>query len=73
MAGYFIGSAIPDPKTFGLDAIFPAILIALTFNALKNKSTRKAAFAGSTLALMTTPFLASGLPIPDFAFWLNMG
>ena len=44
------------PKTFGLDAIFPAILIALTFNALKNKSTRKAAFAGSTLALMTTPF-----------------
>lgn len=30
-AGYFIGSAIPDPKTFGLDAIFPAILIALTF------------------------------------------
>ncbi|EPQ0245724.1 AzlC family ABC transporter permease, partial [Acinetobacter baumannii] len=29
----------------------------------KNKVTRKAAFAGSTLALITTPFLASGLPI----------
>ncbi len=40
-AGYFIGSAIPDPKTFGLDAIFPAILIALTFSALKNKVTQK--------------------------------
>ena len=54
---YFIGSAIPDPKTFGLDAIFPAILIvALTFSALKNKVTQKAVFAGSTLALITTPF-----------------
>ncbi|MBJ9935619.1 AzlC family ABC transporter permease [Acinetobacter pittii] len=72
-AGYFIGSAIPDPKTFGLDAIFPAILIALTFSALKNKVTRKAAFAGSTLALITTPFLASGLPILISLFGLIFG
>ena len=72
-AGYFIGSAIPDPKTFGLDAIFPAILIALTFSALKNKVTRKAAFAGSTLALITTSFLAAGLPILISLFGLIWG
>ena len=34
----------------GLDAMFPAIILALSLPALKNKLTRKAAIIGSVIA-----------------------
>lgn len=62
-AGALVGQAIGDPMAFGLDAAFPAALLALTLPALKDVKTRQAAGLGALIALATTPFLPPGLPI----------
>jgi predicted branched-subunit amino acid permease len=48
---------------FGLDAAFPAVLLALLLPSLRDKSTRTAALAGAVVALAVTPFLPAGLPV----------
>lgn len=63
LIGALVGQAIGDPMTFGLDAAFPAALLALTLPALKDKSTRNAALTGGAIALATTPFLPAGVPV----------
>ncbi|GAA2605136.1 AzlC family ABC transporter permease [Dactylosporangium fulvum] len=61
--GAVAGSALGDPATFGIDAAFPAALLALTLPSLKDKVAVKVALAGAALALLTTPFLPAGLPV----------
>ncbi len=63
LLGALAGQAIGDPMTFGLDAAFPAALLALTLPALKDSATRNAALAGAAIALAATPFLPAGLPV----------
>ncbi|MFI5778738.1 AzlC family ABC transporter permease [Nocardia sp. NPDC051570] len=63
LLGVAIGSAVPDPSRFGLDAVFPALLLALAVPALRDKRTRRAVLLGSAIAAITTPFLAGGLPV----------
>lgn len=63
VAGALAGQAIGDPATFGLDAAFPAALLALTLPALKDAATRNAALTGAAIALAATPFLPPGLPV----------
>ncbi|ATL66448.1 AzlC family ABC transporter permease [Nocardia terpenica] len=63
LCGVAIGAAVPDPNRFGLDAVFPAVLLALALPALRNPRTRRAALAGAAVAAATTPFLAAGLPV----------
>ncbi|SES03782.1 4-azaleucine resistance probable transporter AzlC [Lentzea xinjiangensis] len=63
LAGALAGQAIGDPMTFGLDAAFPAALLALTLPALKDAATRNAALVGAVIALATTPLLPPGLPV----------
>ncbi|MDX8035830.1 AzlC family ABC transporter permease [Lentzea sp. BCCO 10_0856] len=63
LIGALVGQAIGDPMTFGLDAAFPAAMLALTLPALKDAATRNAALAGAATALATTPFLPAGLPV----------
>jgi branched chain amino acid efflux pump len=54
---------ITDTDAFGLDAAFPAVLLALVLPALRDRSTRKAAAIGVLVALAATPFLPAGLPV----------
>ncbi|PIJ51366.1 branched-chain amino acid ABC transporter permease [Erwinia sp. OLTSP20] len=61
--GGVIGQIIPDPASIGLDAVFPAILLALTLQALKNRQTLISALSGVTIALILSPFLPVGLPV----------
>ncbi len=61
--GGLIGSAVPDTNAFGLDAMFPAVLLALILPALREQGPLRAALAGAALALVTTPFLPAGLPV----------
>lgn len=61
--GAIAGSAIADPAVLGLDAAFPAVLIALVLPALRDRPTRNAALAGAAIALLATPFLPAGLPV----------
>ena len=57
------GSAIPDPGVFGVDAAFPAALLALLLPALRRSDARRVGLAAAVIAVATTPFLAPGLPV----------
>ncbi|GAB4583996.1 AzlC family ABC transporter permease [Nocardia sp. IFM 10818] len=61
--GAMLGSIVPDPNAFGLDAVFPAVLITLVIPALSDAQTRIAALTGAAVAAVTTPFLGAGLPV----------
>jgi 4-azaleucine resistance transporter AzlC len=63
LVGGLAGTVITDTDVFGLDAAFPAVLLALVLPALRDKSTRTAALAGTVVALAATPFLPAGLPV----------
>jgi 4-azaleucine resistance transporter AzlC len=60
--GALIGSTIADTGAFGLDAMFPAVILALIVPALRERQLRRAALTGAVIALATTPFLPPGLP-----------
>lgn len=61
--GGLAGSVITDTDVFGLDAAFPAVLLALVLPSLRDRSTRTAALIGVVVALAATPFLPAGLPV----------
>ena len=68
VAGALLGSTIPDPNTLGVDAAFPAALLALLLPGLRGASHdavtgRRVVLTGSALALMLTPWLPAGLPV----------
>jgi branched chain amino acid efflux pump len=61
--GALIGGVIRNTSAFGLDAMFPAVILALIVPALRDRVTRRAALAGAAIALAATPFLPPGLPV----------
>lgn len=61
--GVAMGTLLPTPETIGLDAVFPAILLALVLPALKNKTTLIRAGSGAALSLAAVPFAPVGLPV----------
>jgi len=63
IVGAVAGSALGDPDTFGVDAAFPAGLLALVMPSLRRRPAGRVALAGATLALVTTPLLPAGLPV----------
>lgn len=77
LLGTALGTLAPDPGTLGLDAVFPAVLLALVLPALRSPAVRRAALAGSATALVTTPFLPNGLPVLLAALttlaWISTG
>lgn len=63
LLGGLLGTAVPDPGVFGVDAVFPAVLLGLIMPALHEPAVRHGALAGGVLALFTTPLLPPGLPV----------
>jgi 4-azaleucine resistance transporter AzlC len=61
--GALIGSMIGNTGAFGLDAMFPAVILALIMPALRDRVTLRAALAGAAIALAAAPFLPAGLPV----------
>ncbi|GAA2819454.1 AzlC family ABC transporter permease [Kitasatospora sp. CM 4170] len=61
--GAAAGSLIGDTDALGLDAAFPAVLLALVLPSLGDRRTRTAALAGAVVAVAATPFLPGGLPV----------
>ncbi|PRX46158.1 4-azaleucine resistance transporter AzlC [Prauserella shujinwangii] len=61
--GAFGGRAVSDTAVLGLDAAFPAVLLALLLPSLRDRRARRAALAGVAIALATAPFLPAGLPV----------
>ena len=63
LAGTFGGRAVSDTDALGLDAAFPAVLLALLMPSLGTAATRRAALVGVVIALIATPYLPAGLPV----------
>ncbi|AHH99972.1 hypothetical protein KALB_6613 [Kutzneria albida DSM 43870] len=63
LAGALVGQAIGDPGRFGIDAAFPAAMLALVLPALREPTTLRVAMAGAAIAVATSPFLPPGVPI----------
>jgi 4-azaleucine resistance transporter AzlC len=61
--GALAGSAIHDTNAFGLDAMFPAVILALIVKDLRDTPILRAALAGAAIALAAAPFLPAGLPV----------
>jgi 4-azaleucine resistance transporter AzlC len=61
--GALIGSAVRDTNAFGLDAMFPAVILALIVPSLRDRATLRAAATGAVIALAAAPFLPPGLPV----------
>jgi 4-azaleucine resistance transporter AzlC len=63
VAGVLGGSALGDPADYGLDAMFPALFLALLVGQLDGPRARAAALAGGLIALALTPLVPPGIPI----------
>jgi predicted branched-subunit amino acid permease len=63
VVGMLAGAAVPDPDPFGVDAAFPAALLALLLPALRRADARRVGVAAATVALLATPVLPAGLPV----------
>ena len=63
VAGMLAGSAVPDPAAFGVDAAFPAGLLALLLPSLRRADARRVGAAAGAVALVATPVLPAGLPV----------
>lgn len=63
LLGSVVGKLLPSPETIGLDAVFPAILLALVLPALKKKTTLIRATSGAAISLAAVPFTPVGLPV----------
>lgn len=63
LAGGLLGQAVGNPDTFGVDAAFPAGILALVLPALREAENRRVAGVGVAAALVTTPFLPAGIPV----------
>ena len=62
-AGVFAGRAAGDPAAYGLDAAFPAGLLALMLPSLRERTALRTACAGAAIAVLATPLLPPGLPL----------
>ncbi len=63
IAGLLLGNAVGDPAAIGLDAAFPAGLLALILPSLRDPAARRVAIAGAVVAVAATPLLPAGLPV----------
>jgi 4-azaleucine resistance transporter AzlC len=61
--GVLLGGAVGDTDRLGLDAAFPAGVIALIMPSLRDARTRTAALSGAAVAVLLTPVLPAGLPV----------
>ncbi|MFC0451466.1 AzlC family ABC transporter permease [Rhodococcus jostii] len=63
LLGAVAGTAIGDPAALGLDAMFPAVLLALVLPTLRDREVWVPALIGGAVALAATPLLPAGLPV----------
>jgi 4-azaleucine resistance transporter AzlC len=72
LLGALAGSAI-DPKTFGLDAAFPAAYVAMVWPLLRDRRGRLVAACGAVICLCLIPFVPVGIPILCAALAILIG
>jgi branched chain amino acid efflux pump len=63
VVGVLAGHALGDPRSLGLDALFPAFFVALLYEEVRGRRKAVAAGGGAAIALVLTPLTPPGLPI----------
>jgi predicted branched-subunit amino acid permease len=64
LLGALAGGALGDTGAYGLDAAFPAVLVALVLPVLRESpAIRRSALLGAALALAVTPAVPAGVPV----------
>lgn len=63
VAGALAGTAIGDPRTFGLDAAVGAAFLALLWPRLGDRGNQVVAVCAGAVALGLVPFTAAGVPV----------
>jgi 4-azaleucine resistance transporter AzlC len=61
--GALAGQGLGNPQDLGLDAIFPAVFLALLAPQVRHTDARRAALAGALVALALVTFVPAGVPI----------
>jgi 4-azaleucine resistance transporter AzlC len=63
LAGALLGGGLADPRTLGLDALFPAAFLALLAPQLRRPGAPVAAVTGAVIAVAMLPVAAAGIPV----------
>jgi len=63
VAGVIGGSALGDPRTLGLDAIYPAFFVALMIGEIRSGRALAVAAAGALVAFVLVPITPAGVPV----------
>jgi predicted branched-subunit amino acid permease len=63
VVGVVAGSALGDPKTLGLDAIYPAFFLALMIAEIRDGRALGVAAAGGLIAFVLIPIAPAGVPV----------
>jgi 4-azaleucine resistance transporter AzlC len=63
LAGALLGGGLGDPRTLGLDAMFPAAFLALLGGQLRRPGAVTAAILGALVAIALLPVAPPGAPI----------
>ena len=63
VVGVLLGGALEDPGAWGLDAVFPAAMLALLMPHVRTGPGRVTALAGALIALVAVPTTPAGLPL----------
>ncbi|MGV9454698.1 AzlC family ABC transporter permease [Streptomyces sp. NPDC003635] len=64
LAGALAGTALGDTAVYGLDAAFPAVLVALVLPTLRvDAAVRRCAVAGAAMALAVASVVPAGVPV----------
>jgi 4-azaleucine resistance transporter AzlC len=63
LLGALLGGGLGDPRTLGLDAMFPAAFLALLVPQLRRPGAPVAAVAGAVVAVAVLPFVPAGVPV----------
>jgi 4-azaleucine resistance transporter AzlC len=63
LAGALVGGGIGDPRTLGLDAMFPAAFLALLAPQLRRPGAPVAAVAAVMIAVALVPVAPAGVPV----------
>jgi 4-azaleucine resistance transporter AzlC len=63
LLGALAGGVVGDPRDLGLDAIFPAVFLALLVPQVRGREAMGAAVAGAAIALVLVPVAPAGVPV----------
>lgn len=63
LAGALSGDLLGDPRSLGMDAIFPAVFLALLVPQVRSGATLRVVLLGGAIAALLLPVAPAGVPV----------